>query len=247
MEKFSVLAGNPRISFEDGALLLDPQIHAFSMALEYASTVRASLTKIAVAFDHIGLFRKQEAFYDPNLNVSKTKRDHHVRLGFLHPEISKEYQKVAEFFDFRLIDIRVITEDTIRSKVFDQVEQSNTQFFRPIDDMDMCVISRGAQSQSLSSNSKRSHKATCKGITASIISKLAAHGESSINTYWQFDPFRCDPFSIITPGTQLALDRLNVSARVNQHIVFADESGVTDVETTQFDPRCKVSAQCIEK
>jgi hypothetical protein len=241
VEKISVLAGNPRISFEDGKLLLDPQMHAFSMALEYAASVHASLTIIALAFDHLGLFRKQEAFYDPGLNISKTKRDHHVRLSFLHPEIKKHYQKIADFFGFPLIDIRVITEDTIRSKVFDQVEESNTQFFRPIDDMDMCMISQGSGSSSSSEPGRRQYKATCKGITASIISKLARHGENQINTYWQFDPFRCDPFSILTPGTQMAIDHLNVFANINQHIVFADDSGITKVETTQFRPKCLVT------
>ncbi len=94
----AIMAGNPKVELLDnGDVSIDSQLLAFEAAMKIVQKCRNQVKKIAVVFDHKGLFRDQ--FFDKTVSYPSKKAIYHakkhLRLSALHPTIQETYKEVA--------------------------------------------------------------------------------------------------------------------------------------------------------
>lgn len=170
-----------------------------------ASKYRQAMRQIFVAMDHKGIFRTQDAFFDPDIPRQNRK---HLTVAHLHPEIRELYEPAAKNFAVPLDEIRIMTEDTLRAAMFSLRREGKI----PNDER---VFGSGCSSAACSTERER---VSCQGVTAAIISKLASSDPDEIHTFWNFDHVRTDP-QIISKGTAIAQEFFTIRARIIQHFV----------------------------
>jgi hypothetical protein len=195
----------------EGRVKVDAQLEAFEEAMKVIADSRGRISKIGIAFDHIGLFREQ--FVDPTLGL-KNRRLKYLKLSDLKPEIREAYENTATKYGVTLKEISVISEDICRAKVVNKLGMNI--------DRDVFVernIQCNGESCNLPETTEKSDfKVNCRGITAAIIDSLAKDADE-IKTFWVYDSVRVKP-ATITQGTELSRKIFEVNVPVEQNIIW---------------------------
>lgn len=195
----------------EGKLKVDAQIMAFEEAMKVVAECRTKIAKIGIAFDHMGLFRKQ--FVDNTLGLTR-KRLKHLKLSDLKPEIREAYESIAAKYGVALNEISVISEDICRARVVNKLgSQINRNAFVERN------LECSGETCNLPEESERSDfKVNCRGIAAAIIDSLAKDS-NEVKTFWVYDAVRVKP-ATITQGTELAREIFEISIPVEQNIIW---------------------------
>lgn len=120
--QIAIMAGNPKVEMVGDKVVLDSQLPAFEMAMKLVKECRERVAKIAIVFDHPGIFR--EKFFDESVqfpsNKAKYRAKKHLKLCLVHREIRKVYEPVAEDYGVSLEEISVYSKDIIRAVIEQQ-------------------------------------------------------------------------------------------------------------------------------
>lgn len=216
MNKVSVLGGNPKVEVREGSIVVsDPQMLAFQEAMKLVASIRDRVHRIAVAFDHKGIFGDQ--FVDSSKVTSRRQRKH-LRLSQVHPDIRTQYADLAAQHGVDLNDISVITEDFARLAIMQRTKDHRVYSVRPqCNGDDACGVDEERDEM----------KVNCRGMAAAIVEKVARDSDEA-HTFWVYDKKRVDPV-VITMGTELAYELLGVRAKIQQHMIVSAEGKGNDL------------------